>query len=150
CWSRKSGAGSPTLSSGPATGSGLPRMLTVRWAMACPSSGSDRDALRRARLLGADPGDLAVAVAAEALPVAGQLRVGLLDVLGRLGLPEGVLVEDLALGDPGLVALPDLGDGCLLGLGQWSLRGAALLVLLAQPLHGQLVGRLGAVAAHGR
>src|SRR5262249_24739654 len=93
----------------------------------------------------ADRLDLAVAVAGQPVLVAPQLLVELLDLLGRLGLAQGGVVEDLQLGTLRLVDLAGLGDGGPLRVGEGPLVGAGLLVLLPEALHRQLVGALGGV-----
>src|SRR5213592_1357336 len=79
--------------------------------------------------------DLPVTLASQPLEVAPHLFVELLDFLVGLRLGERILVEDLALGDLGLVDVSRLGDADLLRVCERALlldRG--LPVLLAQPL----------------
>src|SRR5467141_2128208 len=92
--------------------------------------------------------DAAVAVARQSLQVEPQRFVDLLDLLVGTGLGEGVPVENLALGNFGLVGLSHLGDARLLLVGQRTLSGAGFSVLLAQALDRKLERRLGGVAGH--
>src|SRR5947199_172922 len=88
-------------------------------------------------------------VASQPLEVPPHPLVELLDFLLGLRLGERILVEDLALGDLGLVDVSRLGDADLLRVCERALlldRG--LPVLLAQPLHRELVRCLRAVARH--
>src|SRR5262245_31543661 len=94
----------------------------------------------------ADRLDLAVALAGQPVLVAPQLLVELRDLLGRLGLAQRGLVEDLQLGTLRLVDLASLGDRGSLRVGQGPIVAATgLLILLPEALHRQLVGALGGV-----
>src|SRR5262249_25361610 len=108
------------------------------------------DVPRRSALLLADRRDLAVAVTGEPVPVLRHLLAQLGDLLRCPRLAQGGPVQDLALGHLRLVHAPRLGDARLLRVGERALHDAALLVLLAQPLHRELVRALRSVAAHGR
>ena len=59
-------------------------------------------------------------------------------------------MQDLALGDPGVVDAPRLRDRRLLLVGQRALDGASLLVLLTEALHRELVCGLRCVVRHAR
>src|SRR3989475_11691940 len=93
--------------------------------------------------------DLPVTLASQPLEVGPHLFAELLDFLVALRLDERILVEDLTLGDLGLVDVSRLGEARLLRVCERPLlldRG--LPVLLAQPLHRELVRCLRAVARH--
>src|SRR4029453_17786488 len=92
-----------------------------------------------------DLGDLAVAIARQAIAVARQLTVELLDLLRAASLLQRVAVEDLALGHLRLIDLARLGDGGLLRVRERALLDAGLAVFLPQALHRELVGALRAV-----
>src|SRR5215831_9250148 len=92
--------------------------------------------------------DLAVAIARQALLVAPEIVVEVLDLLMRLGAGDGRVVQDVELGALGREELADLRDGGLLLLAERSVFDALLLVLLAEALHGQLIRALRALIGH--
>src|SRR5207244_12720574 len=92
--------------------------------------------------------DLAVAVARQSVQVDPQCFVELLDLLVGAGFGERVPVENLALGHLGLVGPSHLGDARLLLVGQRTLCGAGVSILLTQALHRKLERRLGGLVGH--
>src|SRR6185295_2311124 len=108
------------------------------------------DAARRSGRWLADLGDLPVAVPPVAVAVPRELLVELLELLHALRVAHGVPVEDLPLGHLRLVDAPGLRDRRLLLGGQRALHDAAFLVLLAKPLHRELVRALRSAVRHGR
>ena len=90
----------------------------------------------------------AEAAGVDAVAVAAVLHLQLLEAGGIDHAPQRRLVQDLALGRARLGHPAGLGDGRALLVGQRLLHGAFLRVLLAEPLHGQLVGGLGWFVGH--
>src|SRR4029450_5366556 len=102
-------------------------------------------ARRHGDLAVADLVDLAVALARDPFAVAAIVQVEVLERLGVRRLAPVGLVQDLALGQLGLVHLAQLGDPRLLLLAESALRDALRAVLLLEALQDQLVRGLGLV-----
>ncbi len=90
----------------------------------------------------ADSFDRPVAVGLDARPVEPVLLFGLLPLGGLEDLPQGVLEEDLPLGEAGGADGPRLGDGGFLGVGEVCLLDAGLGVGRVEAFHGEIEGGL--------